>query len=230
MSRLARRLPAPLLELALAARDKLRCARAGVPPSPFGTDGVGYESLVQVIRELRLLERPGDLLEIGALLGGGSLKLSRLLERDAPAKKLYVIDAFAHDWRRETDGVDNLYLPGLKRRYGGLSQREVFDRVTAGRTNIVVLAGDSRRVALPAEKLCFAFIDGDHAPASVASDFALAWTRLSPGGAVALHDYRYLYPETTAAIDSLAEKRAAEIAERREDARKHVLWLVKAGR
>jgi hypothetical protein len=218
---------APLLEWALTARDAFRCARAGAAPSPFGTDGVGYERLIAALKDLKILAASGDVVEIGTRFGGGALKLSRHLAQAAPDKKLYVIDLFGLDWERETPGIRDLYLPILKRRYAGQTQRQIYDGVVAGRENIVTLCADSKKTALPAARLCFGFIDGNHAPDYVENDFGLIWERLSPGGAVAFHDYRWLYEETTEAIDGLARRHEAAIALRREDPRGHILFLVK---
>jgi Methyltransferase domain len=61
---------------------------------------------------------------------------------------------------------------------GRKSQGEIFDRNTSFAKNIV-----------PADtKLCFSFIDGNHDPEYVKSDFSLAWGSTVPGGIVAFHD------------------------------------------
>src|SRR5262249_30438444 len=125
------------------------------------------------------------------------------------------------------DPIVNLYRPGLLRRYAGLSQREVFDRVTGGCRNLEVLSCDSKAADLGDKRLCFAFIDGNHEPAHVQSDFALVWSRLSPGGAVALHDYGWYLPQTTRAIDALAWGRRGEIARKHHDPKRHLLYLIK---
>ncbi len=56
------------------------------------------------------------------------------------------------------------YRDGLR----GRDQRSVFDEVTAACRNIMVLAEDCARVELPAQRLCFAYVDGNHAPDYVA--------------------------------------------------------------
>ncbi len=217
----------PFFEYALDARDRLRCLRAKSPCAPFGTDGVGYEALVGFLRRRRIVEHvPGELIEIGTRFGGGALKLSRWLERAAPSRRLYVVDTFALDWQRGCGEVDDLALPGLRRRYGALSQRAVFDRVCGGRPNVVVLPFDSAKVSAPGV-LCFGFVDGNHEPRYVESDWALVWSALAPGGAIALHDYRYYQPQVTKTIDALVAKHRSEIAEVEVDERKHILFALK---
>lgn len=217
----------PFFEYALDARDRLRCLRAKSPCAPFGTDGVGYEALIGFLRRRRLLETvPGDLIEIGTRFGGGALKLSLELERRGSSKKLYVVDLFGLEWETGCAEIEDLALPGLRRRYAGLSQREVFDRVCGGRPNVVVLPLDSAKVRAPG-LLCFGFIDGNHEPRYVESDFNLVWGALAPGGAAAFHDYKYYQPQVTKKIDELVGRHRAQIADVEVDPAKHILYAVK---
>ena len=221
------RLGGPLFEYALDARDRLRCLRAKSPCAPFGTDGVGYETLVAFLRRRRIVETvPGDLIEIGTRFGGGALKLSRYLEQAAPERKLHVVDLFGLDWQRGCDEVADLALPGLRRRYAGLSQREVFDRVCGGRPNVVVWPVDSMKLKAPG-LLCFGFVDGNHEPRYVEHDFELVWSALSPGGVAACHDYRYYQPQVTRKLDELVARHRPEVADVEVDARKHILYVRK---
>lgn len=200
----------PLFHLAQQARDAARCLAAGAPTVPYGTDGVGYETLIRFIERRDLLALPGDLLEIGARFGGGSLKLSLWLERKRSEKVLHVVELFGLDWERPEDAEDDLYLPELRRRYEGRSQREIFDSLCAGRPNLKLWAADSAKLDAPG-LLCFGFVDGNHEPRYVENDFALAWDALAPGGAVALHDYRGKLPQVTKTIDRILKEREAQI-------------------
>lgn len=150
------------------------------------------------------------MLEIGTFLGGGAYKLSKYLERMAPKKTLYVVDIFDpfFDWTKNTQGksMAEIYLSHLKDR----SQEEVFRSVTRGCSNVIVIKGDSKQVDIPAQKLCFAFIDGNHEPSYVENDFYLAWSRLVPGGVVGFDDYGFDLPQVTETIDLLMERHANE--------------------
>lgn len=183
----------------------------GFWPPPLGTDLSGYEVILDLIRDLRLYELEGDLLEIGTFLGGGAYKLSKYLERVAPMKKLYVVDIFdpSFDWTENTEGksMAEIYLSHLR----GLSQEEIFKKIIKGCSNIVIIKSDSKQAHIPADKLCFAFIDGCHDPSYVENDFYLAWTRLISGGVVGFDDYGYDLPQVTKTIDLLISRHEKEI-------------------
>ncbi len=198
--------------------------------APVGTDWVGYEGLIEFIKSSNILSVEGDLVEIGTFLGGGAYKLSKFLEYKQSQKKLYVIDVFdpTFDWTMNTSGdrMETLYQNALKR-YEGKSQWDVFSEVTKDCSNIIVLKDDSKKVNVPSERFCFAFIDGNHAPEYVESDFYLVWNRLSPNGAVVFHDYKWDLPQTTAKIDELLSRHSSEIKETCLDMYRHALFVIK---
>jgi hypothetical protein len=97
------------------------------------------------------------------------------------------------------------------RRIGDQDQRAVFDHVTRGCSNLVVVAGDSTSTEITTDTLAFAFVDGSHVPEDVASDFELVWQRLAPGGIAAFHDYGADLPEVTGTLDACVAARATEI-------------------
>lgn len=226
-------LPKSAVEAIKAHRYRMACRRnerRGIPNAPPGTDLVGYETLIEVIRDHRLLTISGDLLEIGTFLGGGARRLAKFLENNHSSKLLYVVDVFdpAFDWTATVKGeaMAALYAQILSR-HKGRTQWEVFREVTGDCRNITVLRGDSRRLTLPANALCFGFVDGNHDPEYVENDFYLVWNKLSSGGAVAFHDYGWDLPQTTARIDLLLQRHASEIHETRQDRKKHVLFVFK---
>ena len=185
-------------------------------PPPDGTDITGYEILLDFIVNRKIFNLDGDFLEIGAFLGGGSYKLSKLLERIAPWKSLYVVDIFDPDFDATqcTTGVEmrQLYKRVLER-VGNNDQESVFKLVTKTCNNIVVIKGDSKNIQLPATRLCFAFIDGNHDPVYVENDFYLAWNRLVRGGYVAFDDYGFDLPQVTQTVDRIMQKHHSEISE-----------------
>jgi Methyltransferase domain len=117
-----------------------------------------------------------------------------------------------------------LYQVSLK----GKNQRQVFDQVTAGIPNIIAIEGDSKKVELPAEAVCFGFIDGNHSDEYVVSDFYLVWKKLSPVGVIAFHDYGYDLPNVTKMIDSLCARHSSEISRVHVDSNRHIIYLQKA--
>ena len=68
-----------------ALRDILK---HNVPADDF----VGYEKLVAFMRERSLQKLEGDIIEIGAFMGGGTIKLAKFARKYG--KKVYAVDTF----------------------------------------------------------------------------------------------------------------------------------------
>jgi hypothetical protein len=187
----------------------------GIRNSPFGTDLVGYESIIRQLRKFHLERVNGDLVEVGAFLGGGTKKLAAYAASLSPSRRLFVVDLFdpTFDWTKTNAGqsMAQLYEKFMKD-FGTNSQRAVFDHVTRGFPNIHCLVGDSMKVEIPTAELCFAFIDGNHDPDYVWNDFCKVWPKISSGGVVAFHDYGGNLPQTTEAIDSIYSEHSSAIA------------------
>jgi hypothetical protein len=174
-----------------------------------------------------VLDVPGDVVEIGSFCGGGTYKLAKTLLSKHSDKTVFAVDCFdiTFDNAECTDGVRmaRYYAEVL----GGRSQKEMFSRVTRGLQNVVAIAEDSRRVNLPTDAVCFAFIDGNHAPDYVRNDFRLVWEKLSGAGVVAFHDYEYNLPLVTLTLDDLCAQHRNEIQGSYVDAQKHILFIQK---
>jgi hypothetical protein len=185
--------------------------RWGFEPPPPWSDWVGYEVLLEVIDRRGIADVEGDVLEIGALLGGGTAKLCRWLAANASDKRVITVDVFdpAFDPTTTMEGwpMRDLYVHAL----GDRDQRAVFDEVTSGCKNLVVVPGDSTTIDIPADRLAFAFVDGSHVAEDVRSDFETVWTRLSPGGVVAFHDYGGDLPGVTHTVHRCVGEHAEEI-------------------
>jgi len=181
----------------LSIRTRLR----GSPPP--GTDLVGYESLLDWIMQNRIYTLDGDVVEIGAFMGGGTVKLARFFGRYG--KKVYAVDifdpSFDHTNNLNGSNMSSIYLEVLK----GRNQEDVFRELTRRYSNIEVIKEDSKKVVLPCKEICFSFIDGCHDPDYVRNDFHLVWDKTVSGGVVGLHDYHGDLPQTTRTIDDLVE-------------------------
>ena len=197
-------------------RARMRSARFrrrwGFDPPPPWSDWVGYEVLLEDIERHGIDRVDGDALEIGALLGGGTTKLCRWFARRAPAKRVIAVDVFdpSFDPTTTVEGwpMGSLYSAALE----GRDQRTVFDEVTRGCDNLVVVAGPSGTVDFGTDRLAFAFVDGSHAAEDVRTDFHRVWERLSPGGIVAFHDYGDNLPGVTHTLHECIGAHADEIA------------------
>jgi SAM-dependent methyltransferase len=189
------------------------------------TDLVGYETLLDWIKENRLHTLQGDVVEIGCFLGGGTAKLAKFFREYN--KKVYAIDIFdpCFDPTVNLDGtsMSSLYSAVLS----GRRQEKVFREATEGLSNIVVMKEDSRKVELPCGRLCFSFIDGCHDPEYVRNDFHLVWDKTVSSGVVGFHDYRGNLPQTTEAIDELIESNSPSIRKVSIIAEKCVILLTK---
>jgi SAM-dependent methyltransferase len=174
---------------------------------------VGYEDLIRFMEEKRLCALKGDIIEIGAYMGGGTAKLAAFAR--PYGKKVFAVDTFDPqlDDTRGKGGVraGDVYQAFLS----GRSMLEAYREATKGLDNVVTIQQDSRKVALRrGQRFCFGFVDGCHQQSCVENDFRLIWPRLVPGGAVGFHDYAFDdWPEVTTAVDGLITAHAGEIRE-----------------
>lgn len=202
--------------------------RWGFAPPPPWSDWVGYEVLLEEIERHGVDRVEGDVLEIGAFLGGGTAKLCGWFGRSSPGKRVIVVDVFdpGFDSTTTVEGwpMHQLYAAALD----GRNQRELFDDVTRGFTNLTVVEGDSTSAEIPAEQLAFAFVDGSHVPEDVRSDFERVWERLSPGGIAAFHDYGADLPGVTHTLHACIGGHAVQI-ERIWTRAPRVLFVQRAG-
>lgn len=202
-----------------------------VPPEDDPDDFVGYETIVDFIKQRPLQTLEGDLIEIGAYMGRGTAKLAKFAQEYG--KKLYAVDVFdpSVDQTVSKSGIKagDVYEAFLK----GRSMFEAYQESTRGFSNIVTIREDSKRISFPEEqKFVFGFIDGCHQAAYVENDFNVIWPHLCVGGILGFHDYKFDdWPEVTVAIDKLISKNEREISEMYEVQGKYnilCLLLVKA--
>jgi SAM-dependent methyltransferase len=174
---------------------------------------VGYENLISFVEERALHKSEGDVVEIGAYMGGGTVKLAEFAKRYG--KKVYAIDIFdpSLDKTIGKGGVKacEVYQAFLY----GRSMLEVYQETIRGFDNIITIKDDSKKVKFPREqKFVFGFVDGCHQQAYVENDFHVIWPNLVPGGVLGFHDYRFDdWPEVTKAVDRLMEAHKSEISE-----------------
>ena len=174
-------------------------------------DLTGYHKFLPELLRREVFQRAGDILEVGAFVGVGTAKLAAVAK--GYGKRVYAIDLFERgsDATRCISGVamDEVYDGVLK----GADQWAAYQRNTAPvAETIETIRGDSARLSLPTNlRLCFAFIDGNHDPAYVRSDFRLAWSRLVPGGVVGFDDYGFDLPQVTEAVDRIMAAHEPEI-------------------
>jgi hypothetical protein len=186
--------------------------RWGFAPPPAWSDRVGYEVLLDELERHQIARIDGDILEIGALLGGGTAKLCGWAERNCPAKRVIAVDVFDPHFDPTATAAGWAMAKLYSAWIDGRDQRAVFDEVTRGCRNLVVVAGDSTTVELPTEQLAFAFIDGSHVSANVRTDFETAWSLLAPQGIAAFHDYGGDLPDLTSTLHECIGVHAGEIA------------------
>jgi len=174
---------------------------------------VGYENLIRFIEDRALQRLDGDIIEIGAYMGGGTVKLAGFARKYH--KKVFAVDTFdpAADRTVGRGGVTagEVYQAFLE----GPSMFEVYEKTTQGLDNIVTIRKDSRYLAFPRDqRFFFGFVDGCHQRSYVENDFAVIWPQLVSGGAIGFHDYKFDdWPEVTPAVDGIVSDHRAEIAE-----------------
>jgi hypothetical protein len=175
------------------------------------TDFAGYELLLDYIQRYQLYNLNGDVVEIGAFMGGGTRKLAEFFGNFG--KKVIVVDVFDPSFdqtlNERGESMSSIYTAIL----GNRDLLGIFNRNVEHLENVIVNHIDSRNVVFAEDlKLCFSVIDGNHNPWYVRNDFESVWKRTVEGGAVALHDYGGDLPQVTKTIDHLIEGYAREIS------------------
>jgi hypothetical protein len=207
-------------------RNLIDFSRRILSTKPSAHDFVGYEVLLDFIRQRALHRLEGDLVEIGVLMGGGTVKLARFARKYH--KKVYAVDIFdpSADKTATPDGIrmSDIYEAFLQ----GRSQIEVYEEAVRGLDNIVTIKEDSKKVRFPGEqKFMFGFIDGNHQPEYVRNDFDIVWSNLVPNGVVGFHDYRSELAEVTETIDGLIAEHKGEISDTHQIKEKNIILLTK---
>jgi len=184
-----------------------------IPLEDDPDDFVGYEVLIDFIKQQALSELEGDIIEIGAYMGRGTAKLAKFARRYG--KRVYAIDVFepSLDKTLSKSGITagDVYEAFLQ----GRSMLQAYRESTRGFDNIVTIREDSQKVSFPKEqRFIFGFIDGCHQQAYVENDFHVIWSHLVSGGVVGLHDYKFAdWPEVTKAADKLIQAHKRQISE-----------------
>ena len=183
-----------------------------IPLEDDPDDFVGYEVLIDFIKQRALHKLEGDIIEIGAYMGRGTAKLAKFARRYG--KRVYAVDVFdpGLDKTLSKTGIKagDVYEAFLK----GRSMLQAYQESTRGFDNIVTIREDSRKVSFPEEqRFIFGFIDGCHQQAYVENDFRIIWPHLVSGGAVGFQDYKFEdWPEVTEAADKLIDEHKKEIS------------------
>jgi len=184
-----------------------------VKPKVYPPDFVGYENLIAFMEERSLHKLEGDIVEIGAFMGGGTVKLAEYARKHG--KTVHVVDIFepALDQTASKSGMTacTVYEAYLE----GRSMIEVYQEAIEEFDNIITLREDSKKIKFDdGKRFFFGFIDGCHEETYVTSDFHTIWPNLVSGGALGFHDYEYDdWPEVTKAIRKLVEEHRGEIDE-----------------
>ncbi len=179
-------------------------------------DFVGYENLVAFLEEKELHKLDGDLVEIGAFMGGGTVKLAEYARKHS--RQVHVIDIFEPDLDQTISKSGETACSVYEAFLEGRSMLEVYKEATQGFDNISTIREDSKKIRFGEEqKFIFGFIDGCHQETYVTSDFHTIWPHLVSGGVLGFHDYEYDdWPEVTVAVRKLLDEHRGEISEMAE--------------
>lgn len=176
-------------------------------------DFVGYEVLIDFMKQQTLHELEGDIIEIGVYMGRGTAKLAKFAQRYG--KRVYAVDVFDPSLdstisKSEIKAAD-VYEAFLQ----GRSMLEVYRESIRGLNNVVTIMEDSKKISFSEEqRFIFGFIDGCHQKSYVENDFYVIWPHLVSGGVLGFHDYKFDdWPEVTEAVDKLIGTHRREISE-----------------
>ena len=179
-------------------------------------DFVGYENLIAFLQEKELHKLDGDLVEIGAFMGGGTVKLAEYARQYG--RQVHVIDIFEpvldQTLSKSGETACSVYEAFLE----GRSMLEVYEEATRSFENVMTIREDSKSIRfVEGQKFIFGFIDGCHQESYVINDFSVIWSHLVSGGVLGFHDYEYDdWPEVTVAVKKLLAEHGSEITEMTE--------------
>ncbi len=185
-------------------------------PKAYPPDFVGYENLIKFMEDHSLFALEGDIVEIGAFMGGGTVKLAEFARKHG--KTVHVVDIFEPnlDQTVSTSGMTacTVYEAFLE----GRSMMQVYEEATRDFENVVTIREDSKKVRFDkSQKFIFGFIDGCHEETYVNNDFYAIWPHIVSGGALGFHDYEYDdWPEVTRAVKKILNEHRNEIVETTE--------------
>lgn len=175
-------------------------------------DLAGYEIIIDFLDKYLDSGVIGNVLEIGAFMGGGTQKLGKWAEKHN--KRIYVIDIFKVDSDNTQTLKGETMRDLYKKSLNGRELYSIFLQNTKNLNNLIVFRSDSKNTTLdPKLQFCFAFIDGNHSYEYVLNDFNLAWQLISNGGWVGLHDYDHDLQSVTRAIDEILVSYSSQIIE-----------------
>ncbi len=175
-------------------------------------DFVGYEAHVKYINENSIYGLEGDILEIGAFMGGGSFKLANYINQFN--KKLHVVDIFDTNFDDTINDRGERMFEIYNKILGKRNLYNEFKKNTHNCSNIILHKTDSKKLILDKNsKLCFSFIDGNHDADYVRSDFELAYQHTVHNGIISLHDYGGDLPRVTKEIESIISEYKNKISQ-----------------
>lgn len=169
------------------------------------------KSLIDYIRPRLAGKVEGDFLEVGVCRGELTLALSALAA--ALNRKVYSFDVCNVNFDSSVNNK-GLSMPAY---YAGLglnseNQEKIIRDTVSSCSNVVFTRKDSAKIVFkPTQTFCFVVIDGCHTVKYVRGDFKLAWKHLSPGGYMAMHDYKGDMPHVTETIDKLLKEHKSEV-------------------
>lgn len=131
---------------------------------------------------------PGAVIELGCAQGITTTYLRKWLNVLDPARELHVVDSFEGlPAKRAEDGDDPYFVRGS---FAMGAEVLINNFRTRGLQLPIIHKGWFGRVTDYPDLIAFAFLDGDFYD-SIVDGLNAVWPRLSPGGVVAIHDYRH---------------------------------------
>src|SRR4030042_2152130 len=131
----------------MSLEPTVRRISLGTPLEDDPDDFVGYEVLIDFMKQRALCKLEGDIVEIGAYMGRGTARLAKFARRYG--KKVYAIDVF-------DPGLDNtLSKSGIKAGdvyeafLKGRPMSEAYQESTRGLDNIITIREDSKKGSFP---------------------------------------------------------------------------------
>ena len=160
------------------------------------------EILLELLGEA--LGADGDVVELGCYKGETSVLLQKMLQKEAPEKKLWLYDSFM-GLPEKTAEDSSAAGDQFKKGELDVSKKEVVLRFKKAGLKVPIIKKGffedlDAAQDLPAE-ICFAFLDGD-LYRSIKTSLELVAPKMAKGGIIVVHDYNNPeLPGATRAVD-----------------------------
>ncbi|QDU61702.1 Cephalosporin hydroxylase [Planctomycetes bacterium Pan216] len=193
---------------------------AGFDASQFNLDLHGWHSTHPLFEQVIANRRPEVIIEIGTWYGASAIHMGKLLRKHSIAGTIVCVDTWLGNlplmrmehYRRllkRTHGMPSIYPQFL----ANVIHSKLQETLLPIPMTSVVTGRALRRERATAD---FVYVDGSHNEQDVATDLAIYWELLAPGGVMMGDDYTTQYRGVVNAVNRFANEKGLKLLTNRE--------------